>query len=673
MNEQMENLAKRAGIVALVIAALASGWLLRAWAIPEKPDKPVEQAPKAAVEKKPELWICAMNYNPHPYDHDDHRRKCKYCLMYLTLAETADADSDPRELVMSEQAKKLAGIQTSPVERRAVSVELTLSGKVQYDETKLSTITAWVRGRIDRLYIDYTGSTVRRGEHLAELYSPELVSTQEELIQAVKAVAELKDSGVGALGMAQATVVAARKKLRLLGLSEEQIAEIEKQKSASDHVTIRATAGGTVVAKNVKRGDYVKVGSPLYTIADLSRVWVTLDAYEADLVWLGRGGQEVTFTADAYPGQKFRGRITFVAPVVDKRTRSVEVRATVPNPGVRLLPEMLVNGVIRVRVAPDGMAVNRDLVGKWLCTMHPDVVKDGPGKCDVCEMPLVTAESAGYISGEGRGKPLVIPDTAPLLTGKRAIVYVEAPDAKKPTYNGREVLLGPKAGKYYVVLDGLKESERVVTEGNFAIDSDLQIKGKRSMMLPSGGQPAGGRQPRGPEPEKQPAPIKQPTKAATPGIPSAFQDQLAKVVTAYFTISSGLAGDDLAKAAAATKTAGSALGAVDMALLEGDAHASWMKALARLKPPLDAMAKAEDIAGLRAQFDKLSKELPPVIKQFGIGPAGPVYVAKCPMAFDNRGATWLQKDKDVRNPYFGSQMLTCGNVIETIQAAGPED
>ena len=489
MNKLTARLGKHAGVVALVIAALVGGYLLRAWIVPEKP---AEQSQKAATAKKPELWVCSMNNNPHPYDSSDKFRKCKYCGMDLIPAAADDPGSDPRELVMSEQAKKLAGIKTSPVERRDVSVELSLSGKVQYDETRLSTITAWVPGRIDRLHVDYTGSTVRRGEHLAELYSPELVSTQEELIQAARAVAELKDSGVGVVReTAQATVAAARAKLRLLGLSAEQIAAIEKQASASDHVTIRAPVGGTVVAKNVKRGDYVKVGSPLYTIADLSNVWVTLYAYESDLVWLGRGGQEVTFTTDAYPGQEFRGRIAFVAPNVDKKTRSVEVRATVPNPDERLLPEMLVNGVIRVRVASGGKAVNRELAGKWLCTMHPDVIKDGPGKCDVCEMALVTAESAGYVSGEESGKPLVIPHTAPLLTGKRAVVYVEAPDADEPTYHGREVHLGPRAGRYYIVLHGLKEGERVVTEGNFAIDSDLQIKGKQSMMSPAGG-PAGG-------------------------------------------------------------------------------------------------------------------------------------------------------------------------------------
>ena len=487
MNRLILRLGRNIGIVGLVAAALVGGYMLRAWIVPRKP-----AGQQASAARKKTLWVCAMNNNPHPYYSSDKPGKCIYCPMDLIPAEGDDAKGGPRELVMSDRAKKLAGIKTSPAERRAVSAEVRLSGKVQYDETKLSTITAWVPGRIDRLYVDYTGSTVGRGEHLAELYSPELVSAQEELIQAVAAVRELKESGVGIVReTAQATVVATRKKLQLLGLSRAQIAGIEKSGSASDHVTITAPVGGTVVAKNVKRGDYVNVGSPLYTIADLSRVWVTLQAYESDLVWLGRGGQDVTFTADAHPGREFRGRIAFVAPMVDKKSRSVEVRATVPNPGERLIPDMLVSGAIRVSVAPAGHAVNRDLAGKWLCTMHPDVIKDGPGKCDVCEMPLVTAESAGYVSPKGEGRPLVIPRTAPLLTGKRAVVYVEVPGASEPTYRGRDVTLGPRVGDYYVVLAGLKEGERVVTEGNFAIDSDLQIKGKRSMMSAKGGAPAG--------------------------------------------------------------------------------------------------------------------------------------------------------------------------------------
>ena len=486
MNQPILRLGRNLGIILLVVAALISGYFLRVWLAPEKPAEQPKTNEKGAktTEVKVQWWICTM----HPWIRQSKPGKCPICPMDLVAASAEEEGSAPRELVMTERGKELAGIQTSPVERRQVSAEIRLSGKVRYDETRLSTITAWVPGRINRLYVDYTGSTVDAGQHLAELYSPELLSAQEELIQAAKAVRELEKSDVAIMrDTAKSTAEAARNKLRLLGLSQEQIDEIESRGTAADHVTITAPIGGTVVAKNVKRGDYVNVGMPLYTIADLSRVWVTLDAYESDLAWLGRGGQEVIFTTEGSPGQEFRGRIAFVAPMVDEKTRTVEVRATVPNPGERLLPDMLVSGIVRVPIAADASAVNRDLAGKWLCTMHPDVIKGGPGECDTCGMDLVAAESVGYVSPAESGEPLVIPDTAPLLTGKRAVVYVEVPGAKEPTYRGRDVTLGPKAGNYYVVLEGLKEGERVVTEGNFFIDSDLQIKGKQSMMSPAGG------------------------------------------------------------------------------------------------------------------------------------------------------------------------------------------
>jgi len=476
--KQILGILARLGIVAAVLVALVGGYALRAWIVPEKP-----QEPKRSVEKKKELWICSMNNTYHAYDSDDHERKCNFCDMQLIQADAAPAEARTAPLVMSERAKGLAGIQTSPVERRAVQVAVRLSGKIEYDETRLSTISAWVPGRIDRLYVSYTGTPVKKGEHLADFYSPELVTGQHELIQALRAVKEVTNSDIGIVReTAQATVVATRRKLQLLGLSDEQIAEVERTGKASDHVTITAPTGGIVTDTYVRLGQYVKTGTPLYAIADLSRVWVTLHAYESDLVWLGRGGQDVTFTTDAYPGETFRGRIAFVAPTVNKKTRSTDVRATIPNPDLRLKPEMLVEGLVKVDASAGGGAVNRALAGKWLCSMHPDIVADGPGQCSECGMALVDAEAAGYVTPEGEKRPLVIPASAPLLTGTRAVVYVEEPKAEKPTYGIRQVTLGPKAGDYYIVRSGLKEGERVVTEGNFMIDSDLQIKNRPSMM-----------------------------------------------------------------------------------------------------------------------------------------------------------------------------------------------
>jgi len=201
-----------------------------------------------------------------------------------------------------------------------------------------------------------------------------------------------------------------------------------------------------VVHKQAMEGRYVQTGAPLYTVADLSRVWLTIDAYEADLPWL-RLGQTVDFTVAALPGRTFSGRIIFIDPVLNLRTRTAEVRVEVPNRDGDLKPGLYADAVVSA-----------------------------------------TLDSKGLPAGAG-AEPLVIPATAPLITGKRAVVYVRKPGTDKPTFEGREVVLGPRADDVYIVLSGLSEGEDVVTNGAFKIDSALQIQAKPSMMSPGGGPP----------------------------------------------------------------------------------------------------------------------------------------------------------------------------------------
>ena len=165
------------------------------------------------------------------------------------------------------------------------------------------------------------------------------------------------------------------------------------------------------------------------------------------------------------------------------------VRDNAPNADGRLKPGMFIKALVRSQVAAGGRVMDARLAGKWMCPMHPDVVKDAAAACDICEMPLVRTESLGYVSvdPDKADKPLVVPASAALVTGKRAVVYVEAPGRDRPTYEGREVALGPRAGDYYLVRDGLAEGERVVVKGNFKIDSALQIQARPSMMSPEGG------------------------------------------------------------------------------------------------------------------------------------------------------------------------------------------
>jgi Cu(I)/Ag(I) efflux system membrane fusion protein len=398
-------------------------------------------------------------------------------------AAPAEEAGEARRLELSPAAQALAGIQTAPVERRRVDVEVRMAGKVVFDETRLAYLTTRVPGRVERLYANVTGTPVRKGEHLADLYSPELVAAQQELIQAAQAAG----AGGGASGSLAAV---AREKLRLWGLTPEQIAEIEGRRQLREHLTFYAPIGGVVIAKDILEGMYVDTGTRLYTVADLSQVWVKLDAYESDLAWL-RYGQDVEFEVEAYPGRTFRGRIALIAPVLDPMTRTVKVRVNAANADGRLKPEMFVRAVARATVAESGVAAPPDLRGKWICPMHPDIVGDAPGACRFCEMPLVPAEELGYAEADAAAgrPPLVIPASAPLVTGKRALVYVALP-GEPGAYEGREVVLGPRAGNDYVVRQGLEAGELVVVSGNFKIDSSLQIQGRASMMQP-GDEPSG--------------------------------------------------------------------------------------------------------------------------------------------------------------------------------------
>lgn len=414
--------------------------------------------------------------------------------MDLVPVEGDGGEAGPREISFSEDALKLMEIQTAPVERKFVETEIRMVGKIVFDETRLKNITAWVPGRIDRLYVDFTGTRVIEGDHMVNLYSPELISGQAEFLQAARAVANLKaDSSDLIKRSTEATLEAAREKLRLLGLTQQQIEQIMKTGQPTDYITIYAPIGGIVIEKHVTEGTYVRTGTKIYTIADLSQLWVQLDAYESDMMWI-RYGQEAEFTTQAVPGEVFKGRVSFISPTVDPETRTIKVRLNVSNTEEKLKPDMFVGAVVRSKIASGGKVMDADMAGKWICPMHPSVVKEDAGKCDICRMNLVTTESLGYVKAElPKQAPLVIPATVPLITGKRAVVYVRKPNAEKPTFEGREVVLGPRAGYYYLVRAGLAEGEVVVSKGNFKIDSALQIQAKPSMMNPEGGGATPGR------------------------------------------------------------------------------------------------------------------------------------------------------------------------------------
>ncbi|HUT61798.1 MAG TPA: efflux RND transporter periplasmic adaptor subunit [Phycisphaerae bacterium] len=485
-------------VVLLAAAAVAFGaGVFVQWAFSpaapaslKTPGAALAGAPGPGAPAQPVGYTCPM----HPWIRlPDPDARCPICQMKLVPIE-AEGQHAAMTSTFSETAKALMHIETATVERQFVSHTVGMVGKVDYDETRLKYITAWVPGRLDRLFVDYTGMAVRKGYHMVEIYSPELISAQEEFLQARQAVQQLKDDDSQLLrDSAKNTLQAATDKLRLLGLGPQQIAELAASGKPSERVTIYSPAGGIVIRRLAEEGQYVKTGTRIYALADLSEVWIRLDAYESDLIWL-RYGQQVQFTTRAYPGQTFSGRISFISPTMDDRTRTVKVRVNASNEAGRLKPNMFVQAAVTSDIDAKGNVIAPDLAGKWISPMHPEIIKDRPGTCDVCGMPLASAESLGFagVSREKATPPLTIPTSAVLQTGRRAVVYVELPDANQPTYELRQITLGPRAGSVYVVMDGLTEGDRVVARGAFKIDSERQLRGLPSMMRPpdTGASPA---------------------------------------------------------------------------------------------------------------------------------------------------------------------------------------
>jgi Cu(I)/Ag(I) efflux system membrane fusion protein len=340
-----EKIMKRIKPVLLILAALVAGFLLRGRL--DAPGSPSQDP--ASESTAPETWTCSM----HPQIQLPKPGKCPICFMDLIPLGESGTEGGERELTISPHAAKRMELETAPVERRSAEAEVRMVGKVAYDETRVSYISAWVPGRIDRLFVDYTGIPVKKGEHLAELYSPDLLTAQEELIQAAETLERLKNSQSSFLiDTGEQTLIAAREKLRLWGFTPEQIADIEERRTPGDHMTIYSPASGIVIHKNAQEGMYVQTGTRIYTIADLSRVWILLDAYESNLSLL-RYGSRVEFTTETYPGDTFAGTITFIDPVINSTTRTAKVRVIVDNADNRLKPGMFVpptwraNGSVR--------------------------------------------------------------------------------------------------------------------------------------------------------------------------------------------------------------------------------------------------------------------------------------------------------------------------------------
>jgi Cu(I)/Ag(I) efflux system membrane fusion protein len=332
----------------------------------------------------------------------------------------AGHDIAPGSINVSPEKQQLVGIRTAVAEIRPLVKKIRTVGIVTYDETKVAQVFTKVEGWIDKLYVNYTGKLVEKGQALFALYSPDLVATQDEYLLALRAKESLASSSLQEIRAGSAALLdATQRRLSLWDISDEQIAELQKTRQPKKNLTFYSPISGFVIKKDAVQGMRVMPDKELYTITDLSTVWVNADIYEFELANI-RLGQRATIALSYYPGQTFTGKVSWISPVLDDKTRTTKVRLEFPNRDFKLKPEMYTNVEIEIDA----------------------------------------------------GRKLAIPDEAVLDSGIRKIVFIDKGDGR---YAPAEVKLGGKFDGYYEVLAGVSPGERIIASAGFLLDSESRL------------------------------------------------------------------------------------------------------------------------------------------------------------------------------------------------------
>jgi Cu(I)/Ag(I) efflux system membrane fusion protein len=465
-------------------------------------------------------YYCPM----HPQIVQDEPGSCPICGMTLSQRKKGERAPLPEGVLARVQLApsrvQQAGITTAEVGFRPLMETLTTVGNVGFDERRLAAIASKAAGksRVVKLYVNFEGREVRAGEPLADLYSPELHQAVQELLTASRraegdATRVQTAAGRSLLGDRRELVRLSAEKLKRWGITPAQIDEILAQGKNEFTIPILAPIGGTVVKKNVVEGQEVPEGFPMFEIADLSRVWIQAQVFEHQM-GLVHEGQPVEATVAAYPGQVFQGTLDFVQPTLDPATRTVGVRFDVENPGRWLRPGMFATVTLKTPVAATPAFQTR--VAATVRSGHAGLTVEGQQNCPVTRVKLGSMGSPIPVEVEGRrvwtccaacppklkaqpGKYLArlaapprdevlsVPESAVIDTGTRKIVYVEA---EPGVYEARAVVLGPRSGDRFPVLEGLDLGEKVVAQGAFLIDAESRLNPTTTPAPPGGEHPS---------------------------------------------------------------------------------------------------------------------------------------------------------------------------------------
>jgi multidrug efflux pump subunit AcrA (membrane-fusion protein) len=418
----MNNKIKTILLVAAFLAGAGGMFLVGKYSGLPGVEKGIErEAPSEKGVKKVLYWKAPMD----PTYIRNKPGKSPMGMDLVPVYEDEEDSSEPGTVKIDPVTVQNMGVRTARIEKIPLARTIRTIGRVDYDEKRVYSVHTKIDGWIEKLYVDFTGQKVKKDDILLEIYSPQLVSTQEEYLLALKYSDTLEESAPPGT---ESILELSRRRLELWDVPAHQIKELEETGRIMKTLHIHSPAEGIITEKPVVEGKFVKPGTKLYTIADISKVWVYADIYEYEIAWIGNG-QEAEMTLAAYPGRVFRGRVSFIYPFMERKTRTNKVRLEFDNPGRELKPDMYANVTLK--------------------------------------SPL--------------GKPaLAVPTEAVLLSGERSIVIVARGGGK---FSPREVTLGAEAECYYQVLKGLSEGDEVVTAAHFLIDSESRLKEAVTKML----------------------------------------------------------------------------------------------------------------------------------------------------------------------------------------------
>jgi Cu(I)/Ag(I) efflux system membrane fusion protein len=535
----------------------------------------------------------------HPQIRKNEPGQCPICGMDLIPLDNTQLDNSAN-ITMSKTAVKLANIESITIDSNSnQSYELRLQGKLQANETKVVTQSSHLSGRVEELKIDFIGKQVKKGDILAYIYSPSLILAQKELLESKGKSGEMFEL--------------AKSKLLNLKLDNKQISDIIKYGKPIEKFPILSDYSGVVTKKNINQGQYISEGYSLFELTDLSTLWVLLDVHESDLSKIKLGDKvELSFISIH---EKLNSTISFIDPVIDSKTRTAKIRLEINNQ-LNLKPEMFVNGIVKF-----------------------------------------SSENNNSIN---------IAKSAVLWTGKRSLVYIKHLTNDDISFELREVELGLSTDYTYEVLNGLNYGDEVVTNGAFNLDASAQLAGKPSMMnkqnmthLIVDNKPTKKSLDLGSKEKAEK--IVNKTVGVTNGVTKPEKIAIMNIIRKYINLKDDLVQSNTEKIKSSLINLQSQIKKTEMAIFKGDNHMIWMKQSKSLIKILEQLETETDIKKIRSSFKKLSDNMIILAKSFGPF-IDIIYIQHCPMA-DSKGADWISRDKVIKNPYYGEEMLGCGETI----------